>query len=77
MLIQVRGGYSRHIVVVEAGKPVRLDFLREETAACSEQVIFPDFKLQAILTPFKKVSITLTPEKPGEYEFQCPMGMLR
>jgi len=76
-LITVKGGYSPDIIVVEAGKPVRLNFLREETAACSEEVVFPDFKKKATLTPFKKVTVEFTPEKPGEYEFQCAMGMLR
>jgi len=76
-LIKVKGGYSPNIVVVEAGKPVRLNFLREETAACSEQVVFPDFGKQATLTPHKTISVEFTPDSPGEYEFQCAMGMLR
>ncbi|MFQ5800043.1 MAG: cupredoxin domain-containing protein, partial [Bacteroidota bacterium] len=77
VLITVKGGYSPDVIVVEAGKPTRLNFHREETALCSEQVIFPAFNKQATLTPFKTVSIELTPEKPGEYDFQCGMGMLR
>ncbi len=76
-LITVKGGYTPDVIVVEAGKPVRLNFRREETAACSEQVLFPDFKKQATLPPHKTVSIEFTPEKPGEYPFQCGMGMLR
>lgn len=76
-LIKVQGGYSPDVIVVKAGKPVRLNFYRTETAACSEQVIFPDFQKQATLTPYKNVPVELTPEKPGEYGFQCGMGMLR
>ncbi len=76
-LITVKGGYSPDIIVVKAGKPVRLNFYREETALCSEQVIFSEFNKQATLTPFKTVSIEFTPDKPGEYEFQCAMGMLK
>lgn len=76
-LITVKGGYSPDVIVVEAGKPVRLNFRREETAACSEQVLFPDFNKQATLPPHKTVPIEFTPEKPGEYGFQCAMGMLR
>ncbi len=76
-LIKVKGGYSPNIIVVEAGKPVRLNFLREETAACSEQVIFSDFGKQATLTPHKTIPVEFTPDTPGEYEFQCAMGMLR
>lgn len=76
-LITVKGGYSPDLIVVKAGVPVRLNFHRTETAACSEQVLFPDFQQQATLTPFKTVSVEFTPEKPGSYEFQCAMGMLR
>jgi plastocyanin domain-containing protein len=76
-LITVKGGYSPDIIVVEAGKPVRLNFHREETALCSEQVLFPDFNQQATLTAFKTVPIDLMPTQPGEFGFQCGMGMLR
>ncbi len=76
-LITVKGGYSPDLIVVEAGKPVRLNFRREETAACSEQVVFPDFQKQTTLTPHQTIPVEFTPESPGEYEFQCAMGMLR
>ncbi len=77
VLITVKGGYSPDVIVVKAGKPLRLNFHREETALCSEQVIFPDFNKQATLTAFQTVIVEFTPEKAGEYEFQCAMGMLR
>lgn len=77
VLIKVKGGYSPDVIVVEAGKPVRLKFHREETALCSEQVLFPEFNKQATLTAFQTVPVEFTPEKPGEYGFQCGMGMLR
>ena len=75
--ITVKGGYSPDVIVVKAGRPVRLNFHREETASCSEEVVFPDFNKKATLTPFKIIPIEFTPEKPGEYGFQCGMGMLK
>jgi plastocyanin domain-containing protein len=77
VFIKVKGGYSPDVIVVEAGKPVKLNFHREETALCSEQVIFPDLNKQATLTPFQTIPLEVTPETPGEYGFQCGMGMLR
>jgi plastocyanin domain-containing protein len=77
VLVKVKGGYSPDVIVVEAGKPVKLNFRREETALCSEQVIFPDFNKQATLTPFQTIPLEFTPDKVGEYGFQCGMGMLR
>lgn len=75
--IAVKGAYNPDLIVVEHGKPVRLTFLRQETAACSEKVIFPDFKRTAELPEGELVPVEFTPEQPGEYEFTCGMGMLR
>ena len=76
-MITVKGGYSPDTIVVEHGRPVRLNFRREETAACSEMVLFPDFQKSARLPTGETVAIEFTPQKPGEYEFTCQMGMLR
>lgn len=75
--IRVNGGYTPDVLVLQAGKPVRLHFTREETASCSELVLFPDFDKSARLPPDETVTIEFTPEQPGEYGFQCQMGMLR
>lgn len=63
--------------MVERGRPVRLNFRREETAACSEMVILPHFGKSARLPEREVVPIEVLPDKPGEYEFTCQMGMLR
>lgn len=75
--IAVKGAYNPDVIVVQHGKPVRLTFLRQETAACSEKVLFPDFKKTADLPEGERVPVEFTPEEPGEYEFTCGMGMLR
>ena len=75
--IIVKGGYTPDVLVVKAGQPVRLNFLRQETASCSEMVLFPDFDRSAKLPPGEIVPIEFTPQTPGEYEFTCQMGMLR
>ena len=74
--IVVKGGYTPDVLVVKAGQPVRLNFNRQETASCSEMVLFPDFNKSAKLPPGEVVSIEFTPEQAGEYDFQCQMGML-
>jgi plastocyanin domain-containing protein len=76
-MVIVRGGYTPDLIVVEHGRPVRLSFRRDETASCSEMVIFPDFNMSAALPEGEVVPIEFLPEKPGEYEFHCQMGMLR
>lgn len=74
--IRVKGGYHPDRIEVRAGEPVRLKFLRQETAACSERVEFPDFGVSRDLPEGEEVIIELTPEA-GEYDFTCQMGMLR
>jgi len=76
-MILVKGAYNPDVIVVEHGRPVRLTFRREETAACSEKVLFPDFNRSAELPEGELVPIEFVPERPGEYEFTCGMGMLR
>ncbi len=75
--VVVRGGYTPDVIVVEHGKPVRLSFRRDESASCSEMIIFPDFNKSASLPEGEVVLLEFLPEKPGQYEFQCQMGMLR
>lgn len=75
--ITVKGGYTPDVIVVQRGRPVRLTFTRQESAACSEHVLFPDFNKTAALPEGKQVTLEFTPENSGEYGFQCQMGMLR
>jgi plastocyanin domain-containing protein len=75
--ITVKGGYTPDVIVVQKGRPVRLTFTRQESSACSEKVLFPDFNQNASLPEGEQVTLEFTPEKAGEYGFQCQMGMLR
>jgi len=75
--VTVKGGYSPDVIVVRQGMPVRLNFYRDETASCSEKVIFGDFGIARDLAPFKTTPIEFTPDKPGEFTFTCGMNMLR
>lgn len=75
--IVVRGGYSPDTVRVDAGRPVRLIFNRQEADPCSEKVVFDAFGVSADLPEGMNVPVEFTPQEPGEYEFACQMGMLR
>ncbi|HEX8922689.1 MAG TPA: cupredoxin domain-containing protein [Pyrinomonadaceae bacterium] len=75
--ITVKGGYSPDTIVVREHVPVRLNFYRDETASCSEQVIFTDFGISKHLPPFQTTSIEFTPDRTGEFTFMCGMSMLR
>lgn len=75
--VKVKGGYSPDVIVVRASQPVRLDFYRDETAACSERVVFGDFGIARDLPAFETTSIEFTPQEPGEFTFTCGMNMMR
>ncbi len=75
--ITVKGGYSPDVVVVREGVPVRLNFYRDETASCSEDVIFSDFAIARHLPAYTTTPVEFTPDKAGEFTFTCGMNMLR
>jgi plastocyanin domain-containing protein len=75
--IVVKGGYSPDTIRVEAGKPVKLVFNRQEADPCSEKVVFDHFGVSADLPEGENVPVEFTPSEPGKYEFACQMGMLR
>lgn len=75
--VLVKGGYSPDTLVVRQGVPVRINFRREETSSCSEQVVFGDFGIARDLPAHKTTAVEFTPDKPGEFVFTCGMNMLR
>jgi len=75
--VLVKGGYTPDTIVVQAGKPVRLQFYRDETADCSERVVFERFKIDQMLPAFQTTTIEFTPTEAGEYPFRCGMNMLK
>lgn len=75
--ITVKGGYSPDVIVVKKGVPVRFNFYREETADCSDTVVFGDFNIRQPLPAFKTTAVEFTPQEAGEFTFTCGMGMLK
>ena len=75
--ITVKGGYTPDTIVVRAGQPVRLQFYRDETADCSERVVFEDFGIDTALPAFQTTAVEFTPEEAGEFRFRCGMNMLK
>ena len=73
----VKGGYQPASVVAVAGRPLRLNFTRRESTPCGEEVVLPEFGRRAHLPEDRTVTIEVTPERPGEYEFTCGMNMYK
>lgn len=76
--IVVDGGvYTPARIEVPAGKPVTLRFLRRDASPCAEKALFDGLGVSADLPMGKPLDVTVTPPRPGEYEFTCQMRMYR
>ncbi|OGY47365.1 MAG: hypothetical protein A3J65_00475 [Candidatus Buchananbacteria bacterium RIFCSPHIGHO2_02_FULL_45_11b] len=73
--ILVKGVYSPGVIAAKLGKPIKINFKRDESAECSRFVNFPDFKIRKELPEGKTITIELAPDKKGEFAFACDMGM--
>ena len=74
--VTVKGGYSPDVIVARPGVPLRIHFRREETSACSEEIVFPDFGIRRHLPAFETTVVEIPAPKPGRYGFACGMDML-
>ena len=71
------GIYQPSLVQIPANKEVTLHFLREDESACSKTVVFTQLNLAYELPMNKVVTVVLPPQKEGELDFTCQMGMYR
>lgn len=71
------GVYDPAVIKAQAGKGISLRFIREDESACAAQVIFPELGVQKDLPLGRPVVLRIVAGKPGDYAFQCQMGMYR
>ncbi|RBP99613.1 copper-translocating P-type ATPase [Bifidobacterium xylocopae] len=74
--ITVKGGYTPQLTEVEAGRPVRLVFDRQEGGECSSHVVFADLGIDRMLPAFETTTLNLPPLQAGDHPFACGMNML-
>ncbi len=74
--VVVRDGYDPDTILVEAGRPVRLLFFRDETAECSKRVVFETLDIERDLPAFETTAVDLPPVRPGDYPFRCGHGVM-
>ena len=75
--VTVDGGYEPSQILVQAGQPVRLNFLRRDPSSCLEEVRLPDFHVARNLPLNEVRTIEFIPTQAGNYEFTCGMNMFR
>lgn len=73
--ITVDGGYSPAVISVPLGQTTKINFFRKDPNTCLEEVVLGDFKIRKSLPLNQKVTVEIKPEKKGEFNFSCGMGM--
>ncbi len=71
-----KDGFVPDRVVVKAGKPVRLVVTRKVEITCATEIVMKDFAVNRPLPLNEAVTVTITPQKPGEYRYACGMDMV-
>ena len=74
-IVVENGVYNPSRIEVKLGTEVKLTFFRKDPSPCAEKVIFDELGVSLDLPVNKKVSLSLNPEKEGEYTFTCQMKM--
>src|SRR3989344_4902 len=72
----VDGGYSPDVFSLARGKATKITFLRKDPNTCLEEVVIPNFKIRKYLPLNKAASVSITPTKPGTYDFVGVMETL-
>ena len=61
---------------MKQGIPVQWWIDGSEAAGCGRVLLAPELGIRKMLSTNSTTLITFTPKKPGEYAFNCGMGMM-
>ena len=76
--VMIHGGaYVPARVSTRAGVPTRIRFVRHDSSPCTAEVVFPSLGLRRAIPAHGSVTLDLPALRPGEYPFECGMGMVR
>jgi uncharacterized protein len=68
--------YQPHQFTVRQGVPVYWVIDGSEAEGCGRMLLAPRLGIRRLLSEKSTTLITFTPDKPGEYAFNCAMGMM-
>lgn len=71
------GVYEPSHIKIPAEKTVKLLFIRHDPTPCAETVSFPQLNMSYALPINQTVEVIIPPQKSGEIDFTCQMGMYR
>lgn len=68
-------GYSPKNLTVQAGIPVELTLISQDSYSCANAFVLKDFGIKTMLQANDQQTFTFTPESAGKHTFTCSMGM--
>lgn len=74
------GSYDKQELVLKKGVPVRLHFTADKSSGCGRQLVLYKMNgsnLSVISRNGEEQVLSFTPEREGDYEFNCGMRMFR
>lgn len=78
--VVVKGGYNPNNIVAKAGKPLKLEFYRDEdpqSDSCDKTLLIPSENIQQDLTAGATQPIELKAHAAGTVGFECGMHMFK
>ncbi len=69
-------GYEPKSFTLKPNVLARVTFVREVEKTCGTEIVIPDYNISRPLPLNKHVVVEFTPDKSGEFNFSCGMGML-
>lgn len=73
--IDVKNGYEPQTAEVPKGITTKLVFNRTNPSSCLTKVRSTDLNFEQDLPLNEDVTISIAPDKAGEYDYSCGMGM--
>jgi hypothetical protein len=68
--------YTPHQFTVKQGVPVQWWIDGSQAAGCGRVLLAPQLGIRKLLSDSSTTLITFTPKAPGDYAFNCGMGMM-
>lgn len=78
--VVVRHGYNPGVIEAQAGKPLKLEFYRDEEPevdSCDKDLVIPSENVSIPLPVHESQIVEIKPHAAGEIEFQCGMKMMK
>jgi hypothetical protein len=76
-VLVTENGYEPAKLMLRAGQPARITFVRTTDKTCGTEVVFPSLNVRRELPLNEPVAVDFTPKSSGEIGFVCGMNMLR